>query len=72
MHLSPGDGGIPISAAHKAVKERDGTETGGDRRVGGGGLTAALTAKLLGGAIRAGNLGVDEDLELLHHVVVDA
>ena len=37
----------------------------------GGGLTAARTAKLLRGAISASNLGVDEDLELLHHVVVE-
>jgi hypothetical protein len=47
------------------------TERGRNRARGGGGVTAARTAKLLRGAIRACNLGVDEDLELLHHVVVE-
>ena len=74
MHLSPEFDGKPMSAAHKTIEERDGSDRGRNRAVDSGthrGLTAARTAKLLRGAISASNLGVDEDLELLHHVVVE-
>ena len=73
MHLSPEFDGKPMSAAHKTIEERDGSERGRNRAVGGwgGGLTAARTANLLRGAISASNLGIDAGLDLLHHVVVE-
>ena len=71
--MSPEFDGEPMSAAHTTIKERDGSERGRNRAVGGwgGGLTAARTAKLLCGAISASNLVIDVGLDLLHHGVVE-
>jgi sugar/nucleoside kinase (ribokinase family) len=58
-----------MNAAHKTIKERDGSERGRNRAGGGGGLTAARTAKRLRGAFDASNLSVDQIFERLKHVV---
>ena len=74
MHLSPEFDGKPMSAAHKTIEERDGSDRGRNRAVDSGthhGLTAARTAKLLRGAISASKLGIDVGLDLLRQGVVE-